>query len=503
MSNSSWCPGPEGDFSPEALAGAVRGRGTEGLTDLFTAMAGVLQALAADRGELFATDARARGAFTVLLEALQSTRGAVDALEARTLVALRDVTRRERLAAARDRAARGEGRAPAVGAVHEDADRVTRRDLSLITRRSPHRAGRTLGSAQRLVESMPSMMSALGEGKLGADAVYAAADAGAVLSPETLSAVDEQLGRRLADLDSAGTRQVKDAVAVIAAETDPEGERERHRRSVPRRHVTLTPGRHGMATLSAHLPAMEAELIRKKLALAAERARSEGSREGHGAQMADELVARLLSRDAEAEPVTLELGVVITDRALFRPEAGEVAQLEGYGPVPAVSVRAQIRAALETPQGEDPFGADGPAVRVMIRRLYTHPTTGELVAMDARSRVFPPGMKRFLSRRDLRCRGPFCNAHARQADHIVPHARGGPTSLANGQQVCAHCNQKEDDTAAVLRERALGRPGHSVTWTGHSGARRTTVPPPLIWPRGRDRSRSRGREHGPDPDGVP
>ena len=108
----------------------------------------------------------------------------------------------------------------------------------------------------------------------------------------------------------------------------------------------------------------------------------------------------------------------------------------------------------------------------------------ELVAMDATSRPFPPAMRRFLSWRDTTCRGPFCNATIRQYDHIVPVSRGGPTSLDNGQGLCAHCNKKEQLHANVERVEDPGRPGHRVRWTGHSGTERETGPTRLLTGRG-------------------
>src|SRR5690606_31407479 len=134
----------------------------------------------------------------------------------------------------------------------------------------------------------------------------------------------------------------------------------------------------------ALIPAVDARIIHKRLSLEAERRRAAGNREGHGAIMADAFVELLQGAgEGEAPRLSMEIGVIITDRALFRPESGDVAQLEGYGPVPAEAVRAQLRAALAEPEEgeEDPLGPDGPEIRLMIRRLYTHPTADELVGM--------------------------------------------------------------------------------------------------------------------------
>ena len=100
----------------------------------------------------------------------------------------------------------------------------------------------------------------------------------------------------------------------------------------------MRPGQHGMATLSARLSAIDAARIRKRFSLEAERRRAAGARDGHGALMADAFADALLGHGDAAGPGILDIGVIITDRALFRPDAGEPAHLEGYGPVPAEAV---------------------------------------------------------------------------------------------------------------------------------------------------------------------
>lgn len=62
---------------------------------------------------------------------------------------------------------------------------------------------------------------------------------------------------------------------------------------------------------------------------------------------------------------------------------------------------------------------------VWLRRLYTHPHTGALLAMESRSRCFEHGLRQFLVLRDQTCRPPWCGAPIRHADHAVPVADGG------------------------------------------------------------------------------
>ena len=487
MTSAPWFRGSSGEDTPEEILAALRGTDPAGLTHHLGDLAFLLQGLASDPGALFETAGRSRREFSDLLGAIQASRGALDSLEARAVTALQDATRRDRWDQARDRAAHEGAATPSRARIEREADGATVTDVSLLTRRSPHMAGRTLASARRLVETLPRTMSALADGRLAGDAAYAVADASAVLDPDLAREVDRILGERLPEMDGAGTRRWRDAVATIAGELDPEGATLRHRRAHRDRHVTMTPGQHGMATLTARLSALDAQQLHRCLNREAERRRAAGDRNGHGAAMADALVdAVLRPADGSAPPVTLEVGVIITDRALFRPDSGDIAHLEGYGAVPAEAVREQLRACTTAPEGgqSDPFGPDGDAVRVMLRRLYAHPTADELVAMDATSRPFPPAMRRFLSWRDTTCRGPFCNATIRQYDHIVPVSRGGPTSLDNGQGLCAHCNKKEQLHANVERVEDPGRPGHRVRWTGHSGTERETGPTRLLTGRG-------------------
>jgi hypothetical protein len=118
---------------------------------------------------------------------------------------------------------------------------------------------------------------------------------------------------------------------------------------------------------------------------------------------------------------------------------------------------------------------------ITLRRLFTHPTSGQLVAMDSRSRFFPPNLAKFLKLRDRYCRGPYCNAPIRHLDHVTPAAKGGPTSAANGQGLCAHCNLVRE--AYSQAEASLSENGtHQVTWDLDTGEQVSTSSRPLLDP---------------------
>ena len=122
-----------------------------------------------------------------------------------------------------------------------------------------------------------------------------------------------------------------------------------------------------------------------------------------------------------------------------------------------------------------PDAADAAAVTVFLRRLFTDPDTGQLVAMDSRAREFPAGACRFLIARDQICRTPWCDAPIRHIDHINPVARGGPTTIGNGQGLCANCNYTKESPGWASHIDS----GGTVTLTSPTGHRADSAAPVL------------------------
>ena len=128
----------------------------------------------------------------------------------------------------------------------------------------------------------------------------------------------------------------------------------------------------------------------------------------------------------------------------------------------------------------------GPAWRgVWLRRLYTHPSTGTLVAMESTRRLFPAGLRRYLVARDGVCRTPWCDAPVRHADHVHPHASGGPTSADNGQGLCVACNLTKDLPGWSSRVTDPGPTAgssnpHTVQLTTPTGHTYVSAAPPVL-----------------------
>jgi hypothetical protein len=180
--------------------------------------------------------------------------------------------------------------------------------------------------------------------------------------------------------------------------------------------------------------------------------------------MADTFFERVTGQPADvADAVAVNL--VIADETLLAGDDSP-AMVEGYGPVPAAVARRLVERAVTDKRS-----------RCTLRRLYRHPKSGQLVAMESRSRFFPRGLARFIDLRDRTCRTPYCDAPIRHRDHARPHHRNGPTSAENGLGECERCNYaKESHGWQVIAGDENGvHTAEFVTPTGRHY--RSTAPP--------------------------
>jgi hypothetical protein len=307
----------------------------------------------------------------------------------------------------------------------------------------------------------------------------------ACLSREDRGTVDRLLVADPAALEGVGDKALAAKVRALAYRLDPQAAVRRARKAAAERRVTLRPAPDTMVHLTALLPVKEGVAAYAALVKAADTARAEGDPRGRGQVMADTLLERLTGR-TPATGTDLEVQVVITDRTLLRGDH-EPAHVPGYGPVPAGLARDWLR-----PNPHDPAGAaDTEQARVWLRRLYTHPGTGQLVAMDSRRRFFAGNLRGFLITRDQTCRTPWCDAPIRHADHVIAYDAGGATSAADGQGLCEQCNHTKQAPDWRARPAPGSRPGHhlvaTTTPTGHTyysgappqpGTHQRSVPPP-------------------------
>lgn len=335
-------------------------------------------------------------------------------------------------------------------------------EVALARRDSPSCGNRHLGFAKALVHEMPHTLAALESGALSEWRATLIVRESACLSIADRRTLDAEMCADVGNLDGKGNKQIVASAKEIACRLDVQAVVDRAAKAEADRNVTIRPAPDAMTIVSALLPVKQGVSVYAALKRSADTTFDDRSR---GQVMADTLVERVTGRPAEVpEPIAVNL--VMSDQALFG-EDNCPALVEGYGPIPAEIARKLVDAAV----------GDGRS-KATLRRLYRHPKSGALVAMESRSRCFPKGLARFIGLRDQTCRTPYCDAPIRHRDHAVPKNKGGPTHVLNGLGMCAHCNYvKESRGWEVCTSEIDGV--HIADFMTPTGAHYQSTAPPL------------------------
>ncbi|MEU6138095.1 DUF222 domain-containing protein, partial [Nocardioides sp. NPDC047086] len=335
--------------------------------------------------------------------------------------------------------------------------------VALARRVSPEKGAKLLGLAKVLLAEMPHTFALMKAGLFSQWQATILARETACLSLEDRRVVDHDLCATGLDGEPAravsmGLRQLENAAKKLAITLDQASVVARAANATKDRRVSLRPAPDTMTWLGALLPVKDGVAVFAALDQAAKAARAAGDGRTRGQVMADTLVERVTGRENGGVKPRIEVKIVMSADALANT-GDQPAMVEGYGPVPAEWARDALTDA-----------------EVFVRRLFTDPT-GQLVAMESRSRKAPDGLAEFITTRDGgTCRTSGCDAPIRNIDHIERHADGGETSAANLQGLCERCNQAKE----ALGWRARPGPDGSIittTPTGHT----YTSPPPEAW----------------------
>ncbi|MFK0041876.1 HNH endonuclease [Paenarthrobacter sp. NPDC090517] len=400
------------------------------------------------------------------LRGLEELKSLITSVQARAAVALDLAQRRGQATAGVPSSEQGQGVAA---------------QLALARRESPNRGSRLLELAKVLVTEMPRTMAALESGQLSEWRATLLVRETACLSSEDRCAVDEELAPDMGTFEGAGDKAIIGAAKAAAYRRDPRSVAQRASHAASERTVTLRPAPDSMTYLTALLPVSQGVAVYAALTRKADSARSGGDSRIRGQVMADTLVERITGRRGGVSGVDLEL--IMTDRSLLQGDS-EPARLKGYGIVPAAWARALVSAGGPAPSGSEGASATsgGPVPKqdaefaVWLRRLYTAPSTGELITMDSKARLFPPRLRRFVEVRDDTCRTPYCDAPIRHIDHIVPWHSGGTTTVNNSAGLCEACNHTKENPGWTTKR--VAEEVHTLevsTPTGHSY--RSSAPP--------------------------
>src|SRR6478752_3671946 len=396
------------------------------------------------------------GPFAVAASAGTATE-IVDALKALEDLKARACAAQARLAARLAAQVRQEHRDLGLPAAKQG--RGVESQVALARRESPARGRQLLGLAKVLTDELPCTLAAMEAGPLPEWRAMLIARETACLSREDRATIDTELCAPASDgsyrFDGWGDRRLTAETQKLVACLDPAALVNRRKRAESERRVSLRPAPDTMARLSVLLPAAPGIAVWATLARAADQAVADGDDRSRQQIMVDTLVERITGQSA-ATAVPVMINVVVSDDTLL-VGGHEPAWLQGYGPLTADAARdLTLRAAREA--------------TAEVRRLYAAPATGELVSMDSSARFFPRALADFIELRDRTCRTPWCDAPIRQADHVVPHAAGGPTTKLNGQGLCQHCNLAKE--AIGWRSRPIPGPPssrHTVVLTLPTG----------------------------------
>lgn len=336
-------------------------------------------------------------------------------------------------------------------------------EAALARRDSPVRGRRHVGFAKALVHEMPHTLAALEAGVLSEWRATLVVRESACLDIEDRRRLDNELCSNMTKLEGVGDRALAASAKAIAYRLDPHAVVDRAAKASNDRTVTIRPAPDTMTYVTALLPVAQGVSVYAALKREAD---SCGDGRSRGQVMADTLFERVTGRSA-AEAASVAVNLVISDQALMGVESS-AAVIAGYGPVPAAVAQRLICDAV----------ADSGA-GATLRRLYANPSSGALVALESRSRLFPKALADFIGLRDQRCRTPYCDAPVRHRDHAKPHHRGGATSAANGLGLCERCNYVKEAAGWEVTTETGADQRHTAEFVTPTGAHHHSTAPPM------------------------
>ena len=336
---------------------------------------------------------------------------------------------------------------------------------------------------------MPHTLAALEAGQLNEWRATLLVRETACLSAADRAAVDEELAADTGTFDGAGDRRIIAAARAAAYRRDPRTVTQRAAHAADRtaRQPPPGPGHHVLP----HRPA--ARLRRRRRARRPDPARRHPPRRrrpphpraAHGRRPGRTHHRHPRRDHRHRNPARHDRPHPPPGRQRTRPPPRLRHRPRRLGPGPPQTSRQPAASTGHEPRhgGRREHGPrratarrtrDGgtPARRlsaVWLRRLYTAPGTGELIAMDSRARLFPPGLRRFIQARDDTCRTPYCDAPSATWTTSSPGTDGGPTTQANGAGLCEACNHTKETPGWSVRPRPGPRHTLEITTpTGHT-----------------------------------
>ncbi|MEX5721598.1 DUF222 domain-containing protein [Geodermatophilus maliterrae] len=344
-------------------------------------------------------------------------------------------------------------------------------------------------------ESLPGTWAALAAGALDEARAKVLVDVLEYTDPAVARTVEAQLLAEAAALTTHTLR--KRAVAALLA-VDADAADARRREAERRADVRVYPSpREGMSTLATDLPAPVAAACFDLVDRLAVVLKTDGDERPIG-QIRAAVLADLIQRpwDDGRPPVTAHLQLIATLGALVG-RSGEAAEVNGL-PITIGQLRDLLREldalGLRTPAGgsvtlaltDDDGALRATSTLEQLRRIARHgcpdhhDTDCGCAALDRPEETdsYEPSaaQQTFVHTRDRTCRFPTCGQRVgwADADHVLPHARGGATDCAD---LCCLCRSHHRLKTFAPGWRFAMTVDGVLHVTTPSGITRTTRPP--------------------------
>ncbi|MGL3804787.1 DUF222 domain-containing protein [Paeniglutamicibacter sp. R2-26] len=325
-----------------------------------------------------------------------------------------------------------------------------------------------LSYSRKMLEHMPHTFEALRRGEINEKSSMIIVRETSELDPVVQEIIDRELAGRNGALRGVGSRELTARLKRLSLAFDSTVEMNRSSEALRKRSISVRVVPGGFMRISGTLPLEQGVALNEALAAAVAKKRSPEDRRTDMQVKVDVFVERVTGQSS-ATGTSLMVNLVMTDRTLLQGDS-EPAYLSGYGTIPAGYARYLVT-------GDPSRSPKESKAQVWIRRLFTAPSSGELVAMESSKRIMPKPLKRMIAIRDQFCRTPYCDAPIRHYDHVQQVAMGGQTTAVNGDGRCAWCNYTKETEG--WQERVVDGLRHTFEITTPSGQVFLSIAPPL------------------------
>ena len=382
-------------------------------------------------------------------------------------------------------------------------EQAEREDVAAKLRISPATAQRKIDTARTLTTFLPLTSEALATGSISASHANAIVQETAAIIERGADPliIQEMETKAISYAEFHTPNQVGRKLKTLIANLDPASFEEISSIEREKRSVQMFPSDHGMATIVALLPAIEAQSIMNLINDCARRAQksdyliarsavessklmqSEVGKDSFltiDAYRADAFITLMLAQTSQdltissnsdqidsgltseqtsgltsgqtskpilshRRPITIQLTM---DLATMFGLQNNPAHLNGYGPIPA-SIAREL------------------AMDAKWQKFITDPLTGVLLDYGRQFYVPPQALQDFIIARDRHCRFPGCAqpAHRTDIDHAIPWEEGGKTSPENLGLLCRRHHRLKTHGGWKLESFADG----SCKWINQNG----------------------------------